>query len=366
MAQTLRPLIENGKRIDGYFFDPSTEIVYFFKSIGGKKVKFSTKIKRTSYRQAQIFANRRLKDLFGDRRISFQPLIKDEIPKWVLVKEAEGLDPKTMRKVHQAIARIEPFWGSMFPKNIDADSFAAWMKWLDEKEPGKIKFNWLKYFKGLCHYMHSKQFEGMPLLPAIPIMKDPSHKFNIARRKKKTERIFTRTEYRKIIKVANPVECLAAEIMYKMATRIEETLSLSYQEQVVSDGGWKYVWSVGQNKADLIGQHYFPDSLNKALTARRALVAGSQRLFPQERDKTKALKPQQIDWAGWRKRANLGWHWTSKTFRHTCLSNLFNDPKNPQAIVCVQYRISPQVAADTYIKPTPKTLERLKNVSDSW
>lgn len=115
-----------------------------------------------------------------------------------------------------------------------------------------------------------------------------------------------------------------------------------------------YQWSIGTNKADLWGHHALHPSLIGPLTALKALRdgQGTARLFPQGRDTEKALRPQQVDWAGWYARAGLGWKWSSKTFRHTCLSNLFNDERNPQALICLLYRISLKVAMDTYIKPT--------------
>lgn len=365
MSQTYLPLFVDEKRMDGFFYDPISDFIHFIKSMNGKKVKFSTKVKRPFHKKAKEEANRKLKELFGDKRISVQPLIKDETPKWVLVKQSENLDHRTMQKIYQGLKRIEPFWGDKFPKEVDADSFAAWLAWLDNKYPGQQKFNSLKQFKGLCRYMNSKQHEGYALLPAIPRMVDPDQKKNIAARKKKTERILTTKEFRKICKVANDTENLAAHIMYKMATRVEETLEMQFGEQVIqAPGGWRYVWSIDQNKADLEGAHDFPDSLRALLKKRHA--KGIKRLFPQERDVTKALKPQQINWDDWRDRAKLGWHWTSKTFRHTCLSHLFSDPKHAQAVICSQYRVSLAVAMSTYVKATKNSIRRLKNASDAW
>jgi integrase len=124
-----------------------------------------------------------------------------------------------------------------------------------------------------------------------------------------------------------------------------------------------YRWREGQNKADYDGKHALHPALVprlKELLARRE-AEGTTRLFPQLRDNRAPLKEQQIDWADWRKRANLGWHWTPHTFRHTCLSNLFNDEANPQALICKLYRVSLAVAMETYIKPTESGIEKMRN-----
>lgn len=371
MKQKLEPLFYKSERVDGYFFDPSTDIVYFLKSMNGRKVKFSTKTKKEFVARAKVVANQKLKELFGDKKIQIFPLIKDELPKWRAVKTAEGLDHGTLQKIKQAIPRIEGFWGSKFPKEIDADSFSEWLAWLSKEYPGQQKFNAIKYFKNFARYMNSKQHEGYALLPAVPRMSDPDHRQNMAARKKKTERILTKSEFRKILRAADPTEYLVAQIMCRMATRIEETLNMSFGEQILRNkngSGWTYVWSIGQNKADLIGQHQFPDDLRIALDRRYQELrsTSSYRLFPQLFDPSKALRPQQIDWADWRKRAKLGWHWTSKTFRHTCLSQLFNNPRYSHAVICALYRVSLKVAIETYVKPTKASVQLLKNASDAW
>jgi hypothetical protein len=68
-----------------------------------------------------------------------------------------------------------------------------------------------------------------------------------------------------------------------------------------------------------------------------------------------------IDWDGWRERAGLGWDWASHIMRHTCLTNLFNDAKNPQAVICKQYRVSLAVALKTYVKVTRESMLAIRD-----
>jgi integrase len=148
---------------------------------------------------------------------------------------------------------------------------------------------------------------------------------------------------------------LVTLIMYTMATRITETLEMRFDEEIDLDHEPpRYCWSDGQNKADLDGWHALHPKLVPLLQSlrRRRLAEGTNRLFPQKHDNSKALREQQVDWRAWRERAGIKWHWTPHTFRHTCLSNLFNDPKNPQALICKLYRVSLAVALETYVKPT--------------
>lgn len=373
MKQKLEAIFgKDGQRVAGLFVDPRSKIIYSLTSIKNKKHKFSTKVKLPNVAQAKRVANLRLSEIFGSNKKSITPLIKDEIPKYILLKESEGLDPKTLAVIRRVMRnRIEPFWGAMQTSEITRDKIPDWFASLHAKFPGEQHFNDVKYLRNFSKYLSETQHNGKALLPAVPRIVDPDHKRVIAVRKKKNERIFTKQEFRKIVKVASSTECILAYIMYTMATRIEETLNMKFGEQVIKKGRrWEYVWTAGQNKADHEGRHDFPNSMTVRLCERWEELNGQEkitdRLFPQQYNPQAPLRAQQIDWDGWRKRANLGWHWTSKTFRHTCLSNLFNNEKLPQALILKLYRISLAVALDVYVKPTESGREKMRNAIEAY
>lgn len=371
MKQKLEKVFDkNGQRVSGLFKDPRSQIIYSITSFKNKKHKFSTKVKFPNVSGAKRVANLRLSEIFGSNKKSITPLIKDEIPKYILLKESEGLDPKTLAVIRRVMEkRIEPFWGDMQTTEITREKIPDWFASLHREFPGEQHFNDVKYLRNFSKYLSETQFNGKSLLPAVPRIIDPDHKRVIAVRKKKNERIFTTKEFRKILKVADDTENLAAMIMYTMATRIEETLTMEFDAQVVwKNRRWQYVWTAGQNKADHEGRHDFPTALSTTLAARKAncLKLGTKRVFPQAYNPQAPLRAQQIDWDGWRERAKLGWHWTSKTFRHTCLSNLFNDEKLPQALILKLYRISLAVALDVYVKPTESGREKMRNAIEAY
>lgn len=357
MSQKLIPLFNKDKRVSDLFFDEKTDIVYFLKSIENRKVKFSTKQKRSNLFLARRIANQKLKELLGLKKVKTTPLIKDEIPIWLKIKKAEGLDRKTIQKVEQAIKRIDPFWGSLFAHEISREGVADWFDWLNKEYPGQQKFNAIKYARNFFKYLHEKG-----LLPGVPKITDPDQKTDLAKRRKKTERIFTEKEFTSIYRAGSETEKLVALFMYTMATRIEETLTLAFDSQVFLDSKL-YCWSIGQNKADHEGSADLHASLLPPLKRRLGLcrAARTKLLFPQLHDKQKPLRPQQIDWKDWAKRAGLGWHWTSKTFRHTCLSDLFSNEALPQALICSLYRVSLQTAINTYVKPNRSGRDKIKN-----
>ena len=219
--------------------------------------------------------------------------------------------------------------------------------------------NAIKYFNNFCTYLHERTHNGLPLLPSRITFKDPNRHTIRAKRAIKKERVFTNDEFLKIFKTAlNPSERILVQFMYLMGTRIDETLRLDFNRVLLDTEIPLYRWTAGNNKSKRIGEHALHQSLLNPLSFLRKQRAaeGTNLLFPQKFDNQRPLREQQIDWAAWRQRADLGWHWTPHTFRHTCLTNLFNDPKNPQAIICKQYRVSLQVAMDVYVKVTKESM----------
>lgn len=343
-----------------FYADSVTGIVYLVKSIGGKKIKISSGTRRENMLTAKRIANQKLRIKLSGARTRITPLIKDELPLWRVVKQSEKLSPATLTNIDQAIKRIDGFWGSMFPHEITRDNIAKWHVWLEKNYPGQLKEKPIKYLRNFSRYLAEKVQHGQPLLPAVPRISNPDYRETMAARKKKKGRTFTAEEFKAVFDAGNNTERLAAVFMYTMGARIEETLTLKFDEQIVGLLGDRplYCWEIGQNKADLWGRHAL-HPLAVDLFRARAKLTG-QLAFPQKNNAKKPMRPQMIDWDGWRDRANLGWHWTSHTFRHTCLTRLFSDEKNPQALICKLYRVSLAVAMTTYIHATDQGIEKMR------
>jgi integrase len=359
-GQSFIPLMVDGARMTDFFVDGQSGVIYFLKSVDGKKIKFSTfeKVWSASVRR---YANGQLKKKLGKTKTRITPLIKDQLEPWLLVKESEGLDPATLIKIRDAVKRIEPFWGDKFPYEINRDTLAEWYKWLNQTYPGQQKENPIKYLRNFCRYLAEKVVGGIPLLPAVPKISDPDLKEVKAARAKKKLLIFSGDDFQKIYRAGDEQEKLVCLFMYTMATRIEETLTLRFGHEIIMGDQPIYRWGIGQNKADHVGEHLLHSALIEPFTAlyKLRLSQGTDLLFPQQRNNKASIWAAQIDWAGWEKRADIGWHWTSHTFRHTCLSNLFNDERNPQALICKQYRVSLKVAIETYVKGTKAGIEKI-------
>lgn len=354
---------KNGESHDNYYVDVATGIIYFRKTHNGKRIKFSTLEK--SIVKAKRYANQEFDRRTGKGpRVKITTLINDELDQWSKIKEAEGLKPDTLKNVRNAIVQIRPYWGEKFPREITRDNLLGWYDWFAKTYPDQQMENAIKYKRNFCRYLAQKVVDGVPLLPAIPDIKDPKYKDVRASRKKKKARIFTKDEFKAVYEAGRGIEKVISLFMYTMASRVDETLNLRFGEEILLDVDPPvYRWSVGQNKADHWGSHALHPALIEPLKRLRRIRKrqGTDRLFPQRRDNTKALREQMIDWDGWRARADLGWHWTSHIFRHTCLSNLFNDERNPQALILKLYRVSLAVALETYIKPTQSGILKMRN-----
>lgn len=356
MRQVLEQIFLDGTRLVDFFFDPKTQIIYFLKSIENKKVKFSTKVKMPDVAKARRIANRELHRRLSRKKLRLSSLVKDELTLWLKAKEGEGHKYDTMNNIRRAKKQIEEYWGDRYPHEITRDNLTLWYQWWAESHSEIQMENAIKYLRNFCRYLAEKTVNGLPLLPAVPQIKDPSFRENRAKRKKKKERIITAAEFATIYKNAPDDDGRVIVLfMYTMATRITETLTLRFEHEVLlGQPNPAYRWTVGQNKADLWGEHFLHPALIAPIQSlkRRRELDGTAVLFPQLRDKQKPMAEQQIEWEAWRVRADIGWHWTPHTFRHTCLSNLFNDSKNAQALICKLYRVSLQTAMEHYIKPT--------------
>lgn len=363
MSQKLIPFKDSeGKRWEHYFVDAKTGIIYYQRRFNEKKLFFSTK--ETNPNKAKRFANQEIENRLGNKKKNARTLIHEELEPWLLMKESEGLKADTLYVVRRAKKHIEEYWGEMLPSEINRVSFGEWCTWWTKNNPKIQMENAIKYFNNFCAYLHEKTHNGNPLLPSKITFRDPNRHIIRAQRAIKKERVFTHDEFLAIYKTAlNQSDRMVVHFMYLMATRIDETLKLDFDRIILDAEVPLYRWTAGSNKSKSIGEHALHLSLLNPLGILRALrnSEGTKLLFPQKNDNQRPLREQQIDWAAWRKRADLSWHWTPHTFRHTCLTNLFNDARNPQAIICKQYRVSLQVAMDVYVKVTRESMYSIRD-----
>lgn len=366
VRQKLIPYIHtDGETWKQFFVDPRSQIIYFEARINGRRIKFSTGEKVPNGVKAKRIANTELDRILGRKKTLVRSLINEELDLYLKVKDAENLSYFTIKSYQRGVADIRPFWGNKLPTEINRDTLTEWYEWWYKNRDIEME-NVVKWMRNFCKYLSQKVVGGFPVLPAVPTISDPRRKQTLISRANKKERIILPDDFTTIHTTAeNWIHQIIVLFMYTMATRIDETLKLDFAKTIFLDEAVpKYRWFAGQNKADLVGQHALHLSLIEPLKQLRELrrSEGTTLLFPQKTNNQVAISEQQIDWDGWRKRADLGWHWTPHTFRHTCLTNVLNDARVPQLVACKQYRVSPQVALKTYMKTKEDTMLSLRDV----
>lgn len=362
MGQKLVPVVDGeGQKVPHFFRDEKTGIIYYQRRMNNRKHNFSCKT--DSLAKARKEANALLASRLGTKKKHVRTLLGTEMDEWIEQKELEELSPSQMYSVRRGVRQLKPYWGKKLPTELTQEAMPDFYKWWKKKHPKIQMGTALRALKSIAIYLHRKIENGHSVLPAVPKFRDPDAKKNRAARAKKKDHIFSPEELAIVRETAlDSDEELIILFMYTMATRIDETLKMEFGVHLLMDRpDPQYVWFFGSNKADHKGSHFLHPSLHEPLRRLRDRRAaeGTNLAFPQVRNNQKPMREQQIDWAAWRKRAELGWHWTPHIFRHTCLSMLLNDPSVPQAAVCKQYRVSLKVLMDTYFKVTPDTVKRL-------
>ena len=364
MSQKLIPILKDGIRVDGYFTDSKTEIIYYKKSIEGKKIKFSTG--QTKLLQAKKIANKKIKDFLGVSAKKRVSLIGDELKHWIDLRrsEAESGEIKygTLTVILNSEKKIRPFWENKYPEEINRTTVIEWCDWFYETYPDQQMENSVKYFKNFCKFLNEKIVKNRPLLPSIPTIKDPRAQTHRVSRKKKKERILTDNEIAKILSVCDLREKLIISLMYYMAFRVEsDALSAEKSQFFLNESPPIYVFNEGNNKGKRTGKQGIHDQVLELLNLWLPNTGNSIYIFPQKNDLKKHLKGQQINWDKIKRESGVTWGWTAHTFRHTCLTKLFSDPTNPMAIICKCFRISLKEAMKTYIHTTDENIEKMRN-----
>lgn len=364
-GQILHPLFNNESRVHDYYYDQETDMIYFRKSIEGKIIKFSTGVKRPNILGAKRFANSALRKKLNKRKNNISTLISDELISFQKVKDSENWKADSNKNIRNGIKQIKAFWGDKFPSEITADNIPLWFEWFKKEYPGQQKENAIKVMRMFTKYLGKKMVNGLPLLISVPTITDPDRKELLAHRQKRKERVFEGDDFKRVYDSGlDEAEKLVVLFMYLMATRIDETLKLRFGYEILLDQEPPvYQWTVGQNKADLVGRHAIHESLIEPLRKLREQrkVEGTPYLFPSRTDIAKPSYEQMIDWASWRDRAKIGWHWTTHTCRRSCLTDLFADENNPQILICKLYRVSLAVAFEHYIKTTKTGILKMQN-----
>lgn len=355
--------------VSDFYIDLKSGVLQFIKRIDGKYFARSTGVRFDGRRnpvpvglvkKAKEAANIKLKRDVNSKKV--RALISVEADSYLNLREQEcsrgEIDPKTLGVIKRAMNRIKLFWGDMRPEEISRDSWQLFVEWHEGEYPGETLFNVKKYFRHFCRYLHERVVSGRSLLPAIPTLKDPNARRERVARNKRKERIFTDDEVTAILKACEDRDRLIVLLMYTMAFRISEACELDWKHLKLDAEDPHYIFDEENNKARLAGSQALHSDVYKCI---QNIYKNGEWVFPQQRDVAKALKPQMIDWAKIKKDSGVTWPWSPHTFRHTCLTRLFSDPKLAQVAIMKCFRVSYKVALENYIHIEPATRATLRD-----
>lgn len=372
--EKLLQLNQNGtvSPVPEFYLDLGSGVIQFIKWIEGRMFQRSTGVKVESkknpvlsatVRKAKEIANQKLKREINSKKVG--TTIAEEWEIYYAMREAESLrgeiSSATLVNVKRAGKRIKEFFGDIRPAELTKEKWLEFVAWHEQEYPGETLFNARKYLRHFSQHLHEKIVGGRPLLPAVPTLKNPFAKRERLNAKRKKDRVFTSDEVKKILSVCDEREQLIILFMYMMAFRIEsEGLSVEWSQLKLDQDPPVYVFGEEDNKAELEGKQAIPELIVPRLRAWYPKAKHSRWVFPQEADPEKHLRPQMIDWEDIRKKANLGWHWTSHFFRHSCFTTLA-EAGHPMHLICKLYRISPKHFLETYSHLTPEGVKRMQN-----
>lgn len=372
MPQVLIPFVDDkGKEHSGYRIDESSGVFYYRKTHDGKEIKFSCRCKNIV--SAKKFANKELKKRFlkkGTKKV--QETLGELLDQYRI--ERLGLDPEksieveiaenTKKNIRNAVKKLKPFWGDMLPSEIYNQKWLEYCEWHRKEYNAQQIENELKYFRNFCSWLAEPREGGKSYLAKIPTFTNPYAKQVSISRKKKKAKTFTEAEFKKIFNAASEKVKVILLLMYTNAFRINEACGLRKEYLNLDHNPVIYTFMEGMNKAGLDGTDALHPVTSKYLKAWiRKLPKEATCVFPQENNLDKPIAGNKvIDWDDLRKKAGLGWHWTPHIFRHTCLTNLFNDVRIKDSYVIKTKRISYQEALKTYIHVTKDSHSKFHNV----
>lgn len=362
MAQKLSPFVDSfGTRHASYFVDTKSGVLYFRKRLDGKELKFSCETDNITL--AKRFASRELKKRINQKNRRVIPALGPELDRFLELRSKEALAGDTFKNIKNAVKKLKPFWENKLPSEIRRDTWLEFCEWYKIEYSGEQVENCLKYFRNFCYYLAEPRKDRGPLISVVPKLSDPDAKAVRIKRKSKKSRVFTKAEIKTLLSVCGERDQLIILLMYLMALRVNEACGLRKEYLDLDHAPPLYRFREGMNKAGLDGCDSIPRLLIPRLRHFIDLSDGPY-VFPQKGNSDKPIKSQMVRWESIRSKAKLGWHWTPHTFRHSCLTALFNDPKVPDSYVIKTKRISLAEALNTYIHVTTDKLDAFRDAME--
>lgn len=373
---------EKGNALPNWFVDTRTKLPYliFRQKISGKPFKINTG--ETDLVKAKAIVNKQIKDFFGktddqkkaDKEKRVRKLNADLMPEFL--EKMESLHKSKVIKMgtwtayRAAHNRVYPFYREFFPEDATENLWDSFQDWAEEQWPGQVQENYVKYYNKYQSFLQKADM----LKKRLKI----KNKFKDRERqnlRSKKSRIFTREEITKLRRATPSDQRLIFDLGYEMAFRISDCVRLTWDRCELKERHAEFkkakpdlekvlpviYFRFGDDKATKKNMISVPisDRVYRGLV-RAKKDSVSQWVFPQQRDTTKAILPQQFDWPKIRKESGVSYG-TYHTLRHTRLTLDFKNPNYTATQVMLVRRVSYEVALEHYIHVSDSDLRLLRN-----
>jgi integrase len=385
-------LDESGNPIPNWFVDIRTKQPYliFRQKISSQAFKISTG--ETDLKAAKLLVNKKIKEFFEKSpeqrkaekekenkvrllNADLMPLFLDEMEKEF---KAETKARGTWTAYRAAHNKVFKFYREFFPEDHTPELWSQFQDWSEEQWPGQVQFNLLKYYRKYEGWLVTKK-----IIVARLKVQNKFKKREKLRLKRKKYRIFTREEMLKLRRATPPHLRLMFDLGFEMAFRASDCTRLTFDRCDLKERHPEHKKPKPDFNAvlPLIYFRYGDDkstqtdiSVPVSDRVYRAILrlkkeneshpgGSTPWVFPQQRDRSKAMAPQSMDWPAIRKRAKVPYG-TFHTLRHTRLTLDFKNPNYTATQVMLVRRVSYEVAREHYIHVSDKDLALLRNPKD--
>lgn len=368
-------LDEKGEVVPFWFVDTRTKHPYLIyrQTISGQRFKISTG--EIDLKLARIAVNKHIKEFFAKspeqrekekKRASRVKLLNaDLMPEFLSKQESlfrsEAVARGTWTAYRAAHNRVYTFYREFFPDEHTKDLWDQFQDWAEQKWPGQVQFNYLKYMRKYEGWLVEKG-----LLSARLKISNKFKRRETIKRKRKKFRVFTREELVRLRRATPVKHRVIFDLGFEMAFRIGDCVSLSWDRCDFKKGDLPVIhFRYGDDKStknDITVP--VSDNVYRALLALQKEAGGQKDLspwvFPQVTNKERHIAPQQFDWPLIRRTAKVNYG-TFHTLRHTRLTLDFSNPEYTSTQVMLVRRVSYEVAREHYIHVGDKDLRLLRN-----
>lgn len=341
---------------DNFWLDPKSELIYWRKTIKGRRIKKATGTKKISEAKKMIedFELSLTSDSFkkakrekiGIKNPRIESIWND------LIDERAAQKAEATRRGYGVSwnVKLKPFWGEKHISDVNERTIRAYENWYLKEFPGMVFFNARKHLKMLLTYMKREGY----LSEALSVTDLDTDVINRLYKRKKPFRIYSDKEQKDLMENAVNLETqLALTAYFDTGMRKMELLSRKW-EDVDFKKKLINVWSQKNKKWREVP---ITPRFEKLLHEHKREVELSVFIFPAKRDPLTHTSPQVFDnsWLATKRLIGLRGRARIHDIRHTFATRTAQDGW-PIPVACKVLDMSAVEYMRTYVHINEKDI----------